>query len=89
MLLNARKFHYFRKGRSLCGKWLYLGRGPLEDKGDKVGHPNDCVSCHRKIFAEPVGPRKMVLGDLYAGVAYPPTLYGPNGQGSTKWNLRA
>jgi hypothetical protein len=50
---NAREYHYFRGTRSLCGKWMHLGSGPLEDKGDKVGHPNDCVACHRKVFAEP------------------------------------
>lgn len=25
-LINARKWHYFRDGKSLCGKWMNLGR---------------------------------------------------------------
>ena len=24
-LINSRKEHYFRDGKSLCGKWIYLG----------------------------------------------------------------
>jgi hypothetical protein len=51
-LLNARKWHYFRGTRSLCGKWMYLGSGPLVGSDNKVGHPDDCVACQRKRMAE-------------------------------------
>ena len=28
-LINSRKDHYFRDGKSLCGKWMVLGSNGL------------------------------------------------------------
>jgi len=42
----ARKAHYFRDGRSLCGSWGTFGRPTLEpDDRESV---DDCVQCRRK-----------------------------------------
>lgn len=45
-LLNSRKEHYFVEGRSLCGKWMYLGRS--DDLEEKAPH-NACVMCKKKL----------------------------------------
>lgn len=42
------KFHYFIDNRSLCGKWLILGRvhvAPSRDDDD----PGNCAECRRKL----------------------------------------
>jgi hypothetical protein len=42
----AKKAHYFVKGRSLCGKWLFTGDSEgkeLEFRGD-----DDCAACFKK-----------------------------------------
>lgn len=50
--LEARRFHYFRGGRSLCGTWEYYSK----DKGDYdtavKNSPADCDACHRKLKGE-------------------------------------
>ncbi len=41
------KFHYVsRDGRSLCGKWLYVGLGILEEGMDE--HVDNCLACEKK-----------------------------------------
>jgi hypothetical protein len=47
---NSRKFHWIVAGRSLCGKWLYLGNGRLDFIMGKPG-PDDCRACRRKLDA--------------------------------------
>ena len=42
--LNSRKAHYFREGRSLCHKWMFLGE-PTENQGERS--PDDCKACSR------------------------------------------
>lgn len=46
---NSRKAHYFVNGRSLCGRWGFLGQNGDSNQGtgSKVG-PDDCVACWRK-----------------------------------------
>lgn len=39
---NARKFHYYIGGRSLCGKWFFLGVVD-EDSGESTSA--DCKPC--------------------------------------------
>jgi hypothetical protein len=47
---NSRsKYHYFRGGRSLCGKWGLMG-GDLEDS--KHQHSDNCAACQKKKLAE-------------------------------------
>lgn len=49
-LCGARKRHYFRKHRALCGKWLVLGHPDYEeDEGE--GRYN-CRTCTRARLAE-------------------------------------
>jgi hypothetical protein len=45
-LVNSPKWHYFRSGRSLCGRWLNLGRPELQ-QGDQASLDN-CAACFRK-----------------------------------------
>ena len=46
--LNSRKAHYFVKGRSLCGKWMFFGR--LQTEGDDGSETsNDCKGCLKKL----------------------------------------
>lgn len=45
---TSRKAHYFRDGRSLCGKWWFRDpRAPLEP--DDRPSPDDCVACRREL----------------------------------------
>ena len=46
-LINSTKWHYFRNGRSLCGKW-----GILSDKALELGNddsPDNCKACKKKL----------------------------------------
>ncbi len=45
--INSKKFHYFREGRSLCGKWLYLSSA-LDDDTEKTDSPDDCRECLKR-----------------------------------------
>lgn len=45
-LLNASKWHYFRNGRSLCGKWMLPGGGSFPAAADDSDH--NCAACKRK-----------------------------------------
>lgn len=46
----SRKAHYFDGGRSICGKWLYMGNLDInQTTGDKPG-PDDCRECHRRLL---------------------------------------
>jgi hypothetical protein len=47
---NSPKWHYFRNGRSLCGRWGSFGRTDLEQGND--GSPDNCKACRTKITAE-------------------------------------
>jgi hypothetical protein len=61
-LFNAAKYHYFRAGRSLCGRWGMLGTPspgtlePFDAQASQPG-PQECVACWRKrakeVRAEP------------------------------------
>lgn len=42
----SKKHHYFVDGRSLCGKWLYLGPVVDDDFSKGTGR-EDCVACWR------------------------------------------
>jgi len=44
--LNWRKAHYIKDSRSLCGKWLYLGKNLEQGKDDS---PDNCALCRRKL----------------------------------------
>lgn len=41
----SKKAHYFDGGRSLCGKWLFLG--VVEQGGDES--PDNCQQCRREL----------------------------------------
>jgi len=45
--LNSKKFHFFREGRSLCGKWAFLSED-LDDDNEEVDSPDDCRECLRR-----------------------------------------
>ncbi len=42
----ARKAHYFREARSLCGKWMFTG--VFVRNQDSSQGPDDCATCFRK-----------------------------------------
>jgi hypothetical protein len=51
-LLNARDAHYFRDGRSLCGRWGCFGT-PLWEPNQELGqrprrNSGTCVTCWKK-----------------------------------------
>ena len=50
-LWNAKKYHYFRNGQSLCGRW-----GILSDSGIDENHPDDssenCKTCMKILQRE-------------------------------------
>lgn len=43
---NARLAHYFVDGRSLCGRWGYVGK---VDPGSAIQSGHDCTVCIRKL----------------------------------------
>ena len=47
-LFNSRKDHYYRDGKSLCGKWMILGSNSLE----KGMSNNACSACKKKLEKE-------------------------------------
>jgi hypothetical protein len=47
-LENAAKYHYVVEGRSLCGRWLYLGT-LYDDQCTGGSTPKDCKACTTKL----------------------------------------
>jgi hypothetical protein len=47
--LRSKKAHYFDGGRSLCGRWMFLGRLEASDRTS----PDDCVECSRRLAGTP------------------------------------
>lgn len=50
-LFNAPKQHYFKDGRSLCGRWMTFGHGDCIEDNEKPQH-DECTSCRRKLTPE-------------------------------------
>ncbi len=48
-LVNSKKAHYFRNGRSLCKKWGYMGNTFEKDEFES---PDDCKDCRRRLNKE-------------------------------------
>lgn len=47
---STSKFHYVADdGRTLCGKWDYMGRGLVEEGDDE--HFENCVACKKAKLA--------------------------------------
>ena len=51
----SRKAHYFKAGRSLCGKWLYQGNLDINQQMSDTPGPDDCRQCHRRLMKERAG----------------------------------
>jgi hypothetical protein len=50
MPFRSRKYHYFVKGRSLCGGWGFPDHSALEpDTGNMEKGPDDCAACFKKL----------------------------------------
>jgi hypothetical protein len=47
-VLASPKWHYFVDNRSLCGKWLGLGLGELEQGKDEI--PDNCTGCRKALL---------------------------------------
>ena len=48
-----RRVHYFRDGRSLCGRWTRRVRGAgIRQRGRLVTYASDCKVCAGRIRAE-------------------------------------
>jgi hypothetical protein len=41
------KWHFVRDGKSLCGRWMYLGRNKLDLGNDDSA--DNCAACRRKV----------------------------------------
>jgi len=51
-LANSSRWHYFRDGRSLCGKFMLFAD---PDEGYESGQdesPDNCAACKRKVLRE-------------------------------------
>lgn len=49
-LANSRKYHYVgADGRSLCGRWLYLGKLFTPDEQFRCHRLDECVPCRRSL----------------------------------------
>ena len=49
-LIGTPKWHYFREGRSLCGKWMLLGNPELDQRDFKS--KDNCMACFKKRIKE-------------------------------------
>lgn len=72
-LFNAKRAHVFRDGRSLCRRWLHLGREDPEDAQTFRAEPgrDDCRTCHAKILAivrPPSPPARTAWAVFFVGV---------------------
>jgi hypothetical protein len=45
-LFNSPKWHYFIKGKSLCGRWLSFGGGYQKGNDDS---PDNCKACAKAL----------------------------------------
>lgn len=50
-LANATKWHYFRDGRSVCGKWMNLGSGEFQQGNNDS--PDNCKGCMNALAGKP------------------------------------
>ena len=46
-LTNSKKWHYFIDGRSLCGRFMVLGRPELEQGNNNSS--DNCKACVKKL----------------------------------------
>jgi len=53
---RSRKAHFFREGRSICRRWLYVGILTRNQNRGNAPGPDDCVVCWRA-SAVPEPPR--------------------------------
>ena len=49
-LSASKKWHYFRDGRSLCGRWVRFSNNGLEQGMDNS--PDNCAECRRRLLKE-------------------------------------
>lgn len=47
---NAKTYHYFVNGISLCGRWMLFPKDPSPDDGGVIPGPEDCKLCFRKLL---------------------------------------
>ncbi len=70
-LFNATKQHYFKQGRSLCGRWMTFGHGDCIEDNGKPQH-DECISCRSKLTPE-LAPkpkkRKQKINESMLGLA--------------------
>jgi len=50
-IFGSPKWHYFRDGKSLCGKWMILGKNESAETGNDESKSN-CKVCSRKKLKE-------------------------------------
>ena len=46
-LINSPRWHYFVKGKSLCGRWMIISDANLEIGNDNS--PDNCKACRKKL----------------------------------------
>jgi hypothetical protein len=49
-LINSKKWHYFRKSKSLCGKFLIIGNPQLEQGNNESS--DNCAQCKKLLLKE-------------------------------------
>jgi len=47
---NSRKWHYFKEGMSLCGKWALLRWKSVGYEYGNDNSPDNCASCRRRLL---------------------------------------
>lgn len=55
---QSRRAHWFSAGRSLCGKWGYLGDLTKSQGVSEKPGPDDCTECHRRLLRNQSGARR-------------------------------
>jgi len=56
-IIGSRKWHYFREGKSLCGKWGLLTEPHFEAGND--ASPDNCAACRRVRVLEKAGSEQL------------------------------
>ncbi len=53
--INSRKYHIFKEGRSVCGRWILIGKNEdlcIDVTGKETLGKEDCKSCFKKAGIE-------------------------------------
>ena len=72
---NAKTWHYFREGRSLCGKWMSFSHD--YDETENIDSPDNCKACTNKRSKELSNPNPVSCRNGQGSNNTPDIIYDP------------